>query len=370
MTDSYYPPEAFGGLQHSTQALCQRLATCGVKAAVLAKLSPHGLTSLGHRAARKLNPGLGFRPDHRAGHLTYRVWDLLDQLDAVLDAFQPDLVVAQSGPRWDLVDRTVARGISVICYHHDVTWQTGATAQGAQHLISHLGCSDFITSRLRDKVGAPAVVVPPLIEHRLYDTRTSRREVVFVNPRLEKGSAIVWALAASRPDIRFRFIESWRVAADQRRGMRHRAAALGNVILQRPQQDMRPIYARARVLLAPSIVEEGFGRTVAEAQVSGIPVLCSNRGGLPEAAGPGGIVLPPDAGIDIWCRALSQLWDDTDTYQRLSDAARLHASRPDFAPSAVAQSFLRHATAHLSQSRNLVTHAAAPELAALAMAAE
>ena len=37
--------------------------------------------------------------------------------------------------------------------------------------------------------------------------------------------------------------------------------------------DMRSVYAKCRILLAPSVWEEAYGRVVTEAQISGIPVV-------------------------------------------------------------------------------------------------
>jgi hypothetical protein len=62
-------------------------------------------------------------------------------------------------------------------------------------------------------------------------------------------------------------------------------SSLKNVILTPNTPDMRPIYARAKVLLALSLWWESFGRVAAEAAMNGIPVICTKRGGLPEAAG-------------------------------------------------------------------------------------
>lgn len=41
-------------------------------------------------------------------------------------------------------------------------------------------------------------------------------------------------------------------------------------------------YCEADVLLVPSIWDEAFGRVSIEAQILGIPVIVSNKGGLPE----------------------------------------------------------------------------------------
>jgi len=50
------------------------------------------------------------------------------------------------------------------------------------------------------------------------------------------------------------------------------------------QQNIAPLVAGARALVLPSRYE-GFGMPVVEAMAAGTPVLCSNRGALPEIAG-------------------------------------------------------------------------------------
>ncbi len=71
--------------------------------------------------------------------------------------------------------------------------------------------------------------------------------------------------------------------------------ALPNVIVTPPQADMRPVYGRARVLLAPSLWWESGARVIAEAMLNGIPAFVTAHGGSPEMAGEGGITLqlPP-----------------------------------------------------------------------------
>jgi glycosyltransferase involved in cell wall biosynthesis len=44
---------------------------------------------------------------------------------------------------------------------------------------------------------------------------------------------------------------------------------------------MRDIYACTKVWLFPFFWEEGVGGTIVEAQLNGIPVLASRRGGIP-----------------------------------------------------------------------------------------
>jgi glycosyltransferase involved in cell wall biosynthesis len=105
-------------------------------------------------------------------------------------------------------------------------------------------------------------------------------------------------------------------------------ADLPNVTLQRPVADMRDVYKRTKILLAPSRWEEAYGRVASEVQISGIPVVASDRGGLPEAVGAGGILLNPDGDIADWVSAVEKLWSDKKYYDDMVAAALVHAARP------------------------------------------
>lgn len=111
-----------------------------------------------------------------------------------------------------------------------------------------------------------------------------------------------------------------RAAAAAAAGVGDRIVDLGVV----PEADVAPLLAGAAALAMPSFLE-GFGLPVLEAQAVGTPVVCSDRGGLPEAAGDAALVVSleePEALAD----ALRRVLTDTGLAARLSARGRQRAA--------------------------------------------
>ena len=79
--------------------------------------------------------------------------------------------------------------------------------------------------------------------------------------------------------------------AVERRGVGDRVRWTGYI----SDDALSELYREADVLVHPSRYE-GFGLQVAEAMASGLPVICSNAGSLPEVAGDAALVVDPDDG--------------------------------------------------------------------------
>ena len=163
--------------------------------------------------------------------------------------------------------------------------------------------------------------------------------VTMINPCAIKGIAIFLALARSSPEIPFAAVPTWGTTPEDKAAL----AALPNVTLLEPQEDIDRIFARTRILLMPSLWQEAFGVTAVEAMLRGIPVLASDVGGLPEAKLGTDLVLPirpierytdeldgnevtvpevPEQDLGPWQEALSRLLTDPDFYARQSREAR------------------------------------------------
>ncbi len=79
---------------------------------------------------------------------------------------------------------------------------------------------------------------------------------------------------------------------------------------------------RATVAVQPSR-QEGFGSSVLDALVRGVPVVASNTGGLPDALSLGGGVLVPPEDPAALARAVGALLDDETTRAQLVAAGRV-----------------------------------------------
>ncbi len=351
------PLEIRGGLAQSTHALCLQLRERGIPFAVASS------DEWGKAAdARKVAVLAGGSADEVMGYRVYRSRDLQESVAEIAASFGATAIVAQGAHSLlALTARCLAAGFPTFPYFRGV-WFHGLIRRTslpwfdlAHPLVGYLANSHFTAERYEKSLGVRSTVIHSIIRPEAYRAKTDRTKVIFVNPIPIKGVEIALKLAEARPDIPFEFIENWGgsdgLSATEFAALEQRARLLGNVRVRRFVADMREVYGVARILLAPSIGEESWGRVVTEAQVSGIPVLASHRGGLPESVGAGGIVLNPEGDIAPWVAALSRLWDDQAAYDRYVQAALAHAQRPEIQPDHLVDSLLAVLSAAAAKRR-------------------
>jgi glycosyltransferase involved in cell wall biosynthesis len=338
-----YIPESTGGVESTTHELCKVFGRSGWTPAVLAGCKRNG--SFAKRAMWNRLTGRGrLAVDHDLGYPTYRSRRPLKAMDEICRKFSPDVAIVELGRIVPLARALVDRGVpSVIVLYNIVLEQIGG--EFFKHpLLRYVTVSQFMATLIKSRFGLEATVIHPLVDPALYRTETTREVVTFVNPTPFKGLQVALHLARRRPDIRFEFVESWPLRDDQRQSLMAELAALPNVTFTPRTDDMRSIYGRSRILLAPSHAES-WGRVVTEAQASGIPVIASNVDGLPESVGDGGILVDlPD--LPAWERALASLWDDQAKYQDYSRRAFAASRRPDIQPETLTARFTALLAAH------------------------
>ena len=287
----------------------------------------------------------GDRVEGELGYAVFEAARVEDGLADVIAEFRPDVVVVtphhEDGSRRTGATVAGAAPVPVLVYVHDVGGCAAAiAARGGA--VAFVAVSEFVAGALGAAGGVEAEVVPPIVDRAHYRTATTRRVALFVTPIPSKGLDTVLALARSRPDVPFAFIAGdGRIMPGELSALRDEAGRLGNVEIRSRSYDPAAIYGDARVVLAPSVHPEAWGRVITEAQASGIPAIASAVGGLPDAVGAGGVLVPPEPGIDAWSAALAELWDDAETYERYAQAAEREGLRTEVTPAAVGDRFER-----------------------------
>ena len=178
----------------------------------------------------------------------------------------------------------------------------------------------------------------PLGKRELRDAEAENRTkyVTFVNPSPLKGvfifARIAAELARRRPEIPLLVVEGReRMASLPALGIDLRG--LMNLRIMPNTPDARQFLAATKLLLMPSLMENA-ALVAMEAMFNGIPVLASNRGGLPETVGDAGFLfdiparytpetrdLPTAEEVEPWVETIIRLWDDPPEYDRWSRAA-------------------------------------------------
>jgi glycosyltransferase involved in cell wall biosynthesis len=338
-TNHAYPPYRVGGSESSTHDLCLTLAELGAEVAVLSSSLPRRSTGRLDRVRPFPRRPSAVARDDLPGYSVFRAPSPALAAPAVVAAFRPDVAVVQAGRPLALSLALSRVGVPALVYLRDAGFAKLGGDVRRHPPAQFAATSSDLARRFQDQFGIAAAVIPPVVRPDRYSVRTARRSVVFVCPVRGKGVEIALALARERPDIPFDFVESWELNPVHRVALRRRLD-LPNVKLHRPEADARAFYSRARVVLVPSRWPEGWGRVVSEAQVSGIPALATDLGGLPEAVGPCGVLVAGGADAAEWAAALARVWDDEREYERLVACAYEHARRPEFEPHSLAGALL------------------------------
>ncbi|WP_027487586.1 glycosyltransferase [Allorhizobium undicola] len=337
---SGYYPEFNGGVQSSTHHLVKQLRQRKHDAWVLASLFGDGFFGFKTRAKLKLTR----RPavmDTYPGYPVMRAWHPWEAAGFVAETFRPDVAVVQCHNSVPIAKVLQAHNVPTVIYLRNVEFHELAGDLCDLGPSLYIANSEFTARSYNAEYGIESVVIPPTIDPAAYATQSTRECVTFVNPYAEKGFELALKIAQACPEIPFLFQESWKLSEEHRADVEKAIAPLPNVRLESRTPDMKAVYGRTKILLAPSKWEEAWGRVASEAHCSGIPVLGSTRGGLPEAIGEGGVVLDYDQPVEVWVAQLKRLWSDEPYYDEMSRRALAFSQRPQLKPERQFEIFLK-----------------------------
>src|SRR5208337_3778815 len=318
--DGFYP-QASGGVQVCLNELMLAMQDMGHSSTLLAALWGGKLANRS-RIAMRLT-GLPWVRHRWNSFDVYRKWHPWEHAEAITRLIRPDIVLIHGTKyTYNIAKSFLELRVPVRFYFHDVYFDILGGSLNALRNVHFMSNSEFTRDRIKAKFNIDSDVIPPVFfDAKLYEVKTSRQNVTFINPISLKGSDVALEIAALCPEIPFHFVQSWLLTPEQEKDIKRKISTLPNIRMSKPVYDMRLIYRDAKVMLVPSQVDEAWGRVVSEAQCSAIPALYARSGGLPEAAGEGGICLERDAPAQEWAEQLRKLWTDGALYRMKSQAA-------------------------------------------------
>ena len=266
-------------------------------------------------------------------------------VDAALDDFTPDQVIACNGHPmiFEAMSRARMRGITTAFAVRGFGYYDRRYFEHVDHAFT---CSDFLTALYREKLGLTSTPLePPIDWSAVVAPESSRGFVTFVNPSPHKGlwlfARLADMLGSRRPDIPVLVIQSGHSGGSLTAIPGLDFSRYPQIMAAPPVPAPADYFALTRILVAPSVWEEPFGRVAAEAMINGIPPLVSDRGSLPSVIGGdyrdggGGRVLPipewmtyktmrlpSEREVEPWYQAICALWDDATLYHSVASRAR------------------------------------------------
>jgi FkbM family methyltransferase len=264
------------------------------------------------------------------------------QAKKVLEEVQPDVVLTYGSSQLSraLIREARKNCKTLIFYLANPSYEDPELFQAVDQVLVP---SNFQREYYQERLGIQSHVLRTLLpessqigpEDTLASQCPERRRLGFVtmiNPSLPKGATLFARLVRmarqERPELLFLAVEG-RMTHEQWAQAGMDLANMPNIWWIPNQQDVRTIYARTSVLLFPSFWNEASGRSIAEAQLGGIPVLGSNHAGIPEQLNGGGFLfdipsrckerytkVPGKQEVRPWLDTIYQLMDDQEFYSQ------------------------------------------------------
>lgn len=367
------PFDPASGAAISVRTICEMLARAGWRVEAVAPAAsesavPGGtgrvLESMGSKVGFQKPPVPSGRPVFSFSRrlVNYRLLDtgtesvsksrelFVEDLDALtsmtLEASGvPDIVLTYGSSEAEVRRRRTLQelGAAVVFSAHNTGYLHPRAFEATDAILAY---SRFIVQHYRSTHGVePAQLPLPVSVEDVVASRSCPMFFTFVNPELTKGLTfflrLVQECSVRWPEMQFLVVEgrgSGQLVARVAELLGLDIRAMENLHFAVNTFSASSIWAVTRFLLVPSLFEAA-GRVAVEAQLNGIPVIASNRGGLPETVGAGGFLLPVVADVNtleakavitLWLNLIGRLHTDSVFYEQARrsavDAAHPHAS--------------------------------------------
>ena len=191
------------------------------------------------------------------------------------------------------------------------------------HIFNSESCRD--TWQERGLEGFNMVIYPEIdikIDFEKYSAECGY--IGMLNPSRHKGVEIFEDLARAFRDERFLAAGGWSIRKEGYSSKDSPVEYLGHV------ENIAEFYSKIKVLLVPTQKEhtETYGRMVLEAMCYGVPVIASNKDGIPEAAGDAAMLVESYDRLQGWMDALHEMLKP-ETLKEYHEKSKARAVRYD-----------------------------------------
>ena len=267
----------------------------------------------------------------------------LDLTGQVLARFRPHVLLTYGGhpTSLELMRQARSRGVAVVFHLHNFGYPDRSAFV---HASIGLVPTEYSRRFHHRTLGLECTALDlPIRPERTMSRESEPRFLTFVNPVPEKGLAVFARIALElswrRVDIPILVVEG-RGSADWLARVPLDLSNLTSLHRMASTPDPRDFYRVTRALVVPSLWRENAALVAREGLTNGIPVLASDRGGLPETLGDAGFVfampqrciqdhgaVPTSREVAPWIAAIERLWGDPAFEARHRERARAEARR-------------------------------------------
>jgi len=242
--------------------------------------------------------------------------------------FKPELLITQLDDADFCIELGQKQHIPTILFIYDVEKGTRQMLKKINNwdYLFVIYTSKFIKKQLSKFIKCPSILIYQIFERDEYfieENKKDKEYITLVNPVKEKGLEIIQQIIQLMPDRKFLLVEGWNNLVGKYTPFNN----YPHVFLMSRQEDMKQVYKRTKILLIPSIWQEGFGRIAIEAQISGIPVIASDIGGLKESVGKGGYLIKNYTDSNQWVQKINKILNSKKLYRHLSTLAKKNAQK-------------------------------------------
>lgn len=199
--------------------------------------------------------------------------------------------------------------ITLLTHFHPVFYEADECYANSEFM--QRGVEKFVGKRIER-------IIHPIINLERIEAQFHEPEfITMINPDFGKGGGLFVEIAKLLPFKSFMCVGNAPSIIPENVAINNELERLQNVKIVPKTNQMSHIYARSKMVLIPSLVDETFSMVALESMWNGIPVICTANGNLPNLVADSGIILNSED-PEVWKNIILELDTQNNFYLELS----------------------------------------------------